>query len=49
MRMVTTERQVMTTYEPKSTNKQETDGKFHIIRKSTVTLPPHHFSIVPLT
>ena len=43
------ERRVMTIHESKLTNKQETDEKNHIITKSTVTLSPHHISMVPLT
>ena len=39
----------MTIHEPELTNKQETDAKIHVITKSTVTLPPKHISIVPLT
>ena len=36
-------------HEPKLTNKQETNEKICVVMKSTVTLPPHHISIVPLT
>ena len=40
---------VMAIHEPKLTNKQETDDKICVMTKSTVTLPPHHISIVSLT
>ena len=39
----------MTIHESKLTNKQEKGKKIHVITKSTVTLPPHHISIIPLT
>ena len=42
------ERHVMTIHDPKLTNKQKRNEKIHVVRKSTVTLPPHNISIVPL-
>ena len=38
----------MTIYEPKLPGKQMIGEKIHVITKSTVTLPPHHISIIPL-
>ena len=43
------EREVMTMYETKLTDKQEINEKIHVVTKYTVTLPPHHISLVPLT
>ena len=42
------ERQVMTMYKTKLTDKQETNGKIFVVTQHTVTLPPYHISIVPL-
>ena len=39
----------MTMYKTKLTDKQEINEKTHVVAKHTVTLPPHHMSIVPLT
>ena len=44
-----TERQVMTIQEPELTDKQVKGDNICVINKTTVTLLPHHISIVPLT
>ena len=42
------ERQVMTIYEMKLTDKQERNEKIHVVTKHTIIIPPYHISIVPL-
>ena len=49
MKRCNTERQVMTMYENKLTDKQEINEKIHVVTMYTVTLQPYHISIVPLT
>ena len=39
----------MAIHEPQLTIEQERDEKIHIVTKTTVTLPPHQITIVPLT
>ena len=40
---------IMTLHEPILTIGLEIDEKIHVVTKSTVTLPPHHIAVVPLT
>ena len=48
MKKGNSERQVMTMYKTKSTDKQERNEKICTVTKYTVTLPIFHISIVPL-
>ena len=43
------ERQVLNIYEPEHLDKQAIGEKIWVITKSTVTLPPLHMSIAPVT
>ena len=49
MKKGNTEKQVMTMNEIKLTDKQKGNEKICVVTKHTVTLPPYHCTIVPLT
>ena len=49
MKRVIQKDKYITIYETKLTDEQEKNGVICLITQHTVTLPPHHMSIVPLT
>ena len=49
MKRCNSERQLMTMYETKLTDKQERNEKSQKVTNHTVTISPYHISVVPLT